>query len=46
MPHPERACSALTGSLDGKVLLKSFLKAATDRTGMPGAVPVAASTGS
>lgn len=46
MPHPERACSILTGSLDGQALLKSFLKAATDRTGAAGAVPVAAVTGS
>jgi phosphoribosylformylglycinamidine synthase I len=29
MPHPERACSALLGSEDGKPLLRSFLAAAS-----------------
>ena len=28
MPHPERACDELLGSVDGAVLLRSFLKAA------------------
>jgi phosphoribosylformylglycinamidine synthase I len=31
MPHPERACSALTGSTDGLVLLQSFVNAARGR---------------
>ncbi len=28
MPHPERACDDLLGSVDGKILLASFLRAA------------------
>ena len=46
MPHPERACSMLTGSVDGEILLKSFLQAAADRTGSLGAVAAAGITGS
>lgn len=42
MPHPERACDALTGSVDGGVLLKSFLQAAANRTDGAGAVRAAA----
>jgi phosphoribosylformylglycinamidine synthase subunit PurQ / glutaminase len=32
MPHPERACNVLTGSVDGRVLLTSFLRSAANRT--------------
>jgi phosphoribosylformylglycinamidine synthase I len=46
MPHPERACSALTGSVDGRVLLESFLQAAVSRTSAAGAVPTATYAGS
>jgi len=46
MPHPERACSALTGSEDGRVLLRSFLQAAADRTGAADAVVTAGFTAS
>jgi phosphoribosylformylglycinamidine synthase len=46
MPHPERACSPLTGSTDGAVLLTSFLQAAANRAGVSGAVRAAAFTGS
>jgi len=46
MPHPERACSILTGSVDGQVLLTSFLRAAADRTCTGAAVPTATFTGS
>lgn len=45
MPHPERACNILTGSLDGEILLKSFLQAAANRTGSRGTVAAAAFTG-
>lgn len=31
MPHPERACDPLLGSDDGRRLLRSLLRAATDR---------------
>jgi phosphoribosylformylglycinamidine synthase I len=30
MPHPERACDELLGSVDGAVLLRSFLRAASE----------------
>lgn len=33
MPHPERACTALMGSADGRLLLESFLEGARRRTG-------------
>jgi phosphoribosylformylglycinamidine synthase len=46
MPHPERACSALTGSVDGQVLLRSFLQAAADRARPAGAVSTTTFTGS
>ena len=36
MPHPERACHPLSGSVDGRVLLSSLLQAA----GMKAAAPV------
>ncbi len=39
MPHPERACSALTGSIDGQVLLRSFLQAAASEAAMSAASP-------
>jgi phosphoribosylformylglycinamidine synthase len=45
MPHPERACTSLMASSDGRLLLQSFVTAAADRTGRPGAVPAAATTG-
>jgi len=39
MPHPERACSHLTGSVDGQVLLQSFLQAAAGEAAMSAAAP-------
>ena len=42
MPHPERACTPLMGSADGRVLLESFLRATADRTGHTGAVAAGA----
>ena len=45
MPHPERACTALMGSADGRVLLESFLASAADRTGPSGAVDAAIPAG-
>jgi phosphoribosylformylglycinamidine synthase len=39
MPHPERACSHLTGSVDGQVLLQSFLQAAADEAAMSATAP-------
>jgi phosphoribosylformylglycinamidine synthase subunit PurQ / glutaminase len=45
MPHPERACTALMASADGRVLLESFLQAAAHRTGRADAVIAAASAG-
>jgi phosphoribosylformylglycinamidine synthase len=33
MPHPERACSTLLGSVDGRVLLGSFVGALVDASG-------------
>lgn len=41
MPHPERACTPLMASADGRVLLESFLTAAADRTRPTGAVVTA-----
>jgi phosphoribosylformylglycinamidine (FGAM) synthase-like amidotransferase family enzyme len=40
MPHPERACEALLGSIDGAVVLGSALDAAARRAeeAMPTAV--------
>jgi len=35
MPHPERACDALTGALDGVGLLESLLVAADRRASLP-----------
>lgn len=46
MPHPERACTSLMGSSDGRLLLQSFVTAAADRTGHAGAIAAAATTGS
>jgi phosphoribosylformylglycinamidine synthase len=46
MPHPERACTALAGSADGRVLLESFIAAAIHRTGRTGAVTASLTTGS
>ena len=34
MPHPERACDALTGGTDGAVLLRSLLSAAASAAGI------------
>jgi phosphoribosylformylglycinamidine synthase len=45
MPHPERACTALMGSSDGRILLESFLTAAADRTGRADAVDAAIAAG-
>ncbi|MGA2035963.1 MAG: phosphoribosylformylglycinamidine synthase subunit PurQ [Acidimicrobiales bacterium] len=35
MPHPERACDALTGALDGVPLLRSLLEAADRHASLP-----------
>jgi phosphoribosylformylglycinamidine (FGAM) synthase-like amidotransferase family enzyme len=35
MPHPERACDALTGALDGMPLLRSLLEAADRHASLP-----------
>jgi len=45
MPHPERACTSLMGSSDGRLLLQSFVTAAADRTGRAGAIHATATTG-
>ena len=45
MPHPERACTALMGSVDGRVLLESFVQATADRAGSTDAAAAVAATG-
>ncbi len=35
MPHPERACDAMTGGTDGMGLLESLVRAATRHAPVP-----------